>query len=279
MPTDQVESETPEINRLLFPPRQISTEPSATGQAAGEQVLVDVGLEFSLRCSFYRSAEDAPNIVFFPTTGEPQEDYQAMAERYNRHGINIILVCYRTDSNSEATQTIASFLDDGQQILVQLSEWLRANGYSGQLFPMGQSLGSSLVIDIVTKNSEMVGGMLLEGVIPELNSFLAGQGVSVADASANQADAFNNLQKIESISLPTLIFHGARDQLIATAQAEKLQAASGARTKQFFVIPGAGHLGLSNTGGDLYFQTIKNFLDTVCGVNTWRQRRRKQKNT
>jgi hypothetical protein len=62
--------------------------------------------------------------------------------------------------------------------------------------------------------------------------------------------------------------------LVAIAEAEKIQAFSGARTKQFFVIPGAEHHTVGKTGGQLYIKTIKQFTDTVCGVNTWRQNRR-----
>jgi hypothetical protein len=43
------------------------------------------------------------------------------------------------------------------------------------------------------------------------------------------------------------------------------------------VIPGAGHDTVSKIGGDLYFQKIKEFINTVCGVNTWRQRRKEYK--
>ena len=74
-----------------------------------------------------------------------------------------------------------------------------------------------------------------------------------------------------------MIFHGARDALVAIAEAEKLQASSGARTKQFFVIPGAEHHTVGETGGDLYVEEIKKFIDTVCGVNTWRQKRKSHK--
>jgi len=86
---------------------------------------------------------------------------------------------------------------------------------------------------------------------------------------------FNNGGKIAGIKLPTLILHGARDQLIPPYQAEKLQMQSGARNKQFLLIPGADHNSLIAMAGVRYFQCIRKFIDEICGLNTWRQRRRK----
>ena len=77
--------------------------------------------------------------------------------------------------------------------------------------------------------------------------------------------------------MPTLLLHGSRDQLIPVHEAEKLQAESGAKTKQFHMIPGADHNSLILVGGEQYFKTIKSFTDTVTGQNTWRQRRKKFK--
>ncbi len=94
-------------------------------------------------------------------------------------------------------------------------------------------------------------------------SFLEAMGVSPEQADIAEEEGFNNIEKIEKIKTPTLIFHGARDELVAIAEAEKIQASSGARTKQFFVIPGAEHHTVSETGGDLYIKRL-NSLQIRC---------------
>jgi hypothetical protein len=142
---------------------------------------------------------------------------------------------------------------------------------------MGRSLGSVCAIDTVHAKNDMVKGLLIESGFCETVSLLQGLGVTIAAGDLADHESFDNMQKIAGIKLPTLIFHGAKDSLVTVAQAEKLQAASGARNKQFFVIPGASHETVSKVGGDLYFQKIKEFINTVCGVNTWRQRRREFK--
>jgi hypothetical protein len=103
-------------------------------------------------------------------------------------------------------------------------------------------------------------------------------GVSSEHAAITEEEGFDIIKKIEKIKLPTLIFHGARDSQVSVAQAENLQSCSGAKSKQFYVIPGAERDRLPEAGGDLYFQTIKKHIDTICGINTWRQRRKSFKN-
>ena len=73
-----------------------------------------------------------------------------------------------------------------------------------------------------------------------------------------------------------MILHGARDQLIPPSEAEKLQAESGARNKQFLLIPGADHNTMISTAGRLYFQTIRQFIDTITGASSWRNKRRQK---
>ena len=142
---------------------------------------------------------------------------------------------------------------------------------------MGSSLGCLCAIDTVANNSDAVKGMIIESGICSTASYLRAIGVSEKQADIAEEEGFNNEQKIAGIKTPTLIFHGAKDSLVPVAEAEKLQAASGARNKQFFIIPGAEHHTVGKTGGDLFIQAIKQFADTVCGVNTWRQKRRSSK--
>ena len=85
------------------------------------------------------------------------------------------------------------------------------------------------------------------------------------------------MKKIAGLTLPTMIFHGAKDSWVSIREAEKLQSHCGAKNKQFFVIPGAERDNLPEAGGELYFQTIKKFIDGICGTNTWREKRRKFK--
>ena len=198
-----------------------------------------------------------------------------MAASYNQHGINVLILSYRRDNGSNDCLTLEQFYQDGRHLFDQASNWLKDNSCTGALFVMGQALGSTLAIDTASTHSEAIKGLLLESAISQTGEYLKGLGLTIDSINELEEKGFCNLEKIEKIKLPTLIFHGARDPIIPIAEAEKLQASSGARSKQFFIIPGAQHDNLYLIGGALYFETIKKFIDTLCGVNTWRQKRRK----
>lgn len=264
--------DNPEINSLLFDHNRESFTVSTT--KATVLTFKDSSLK-PLLAHFYATEKNSPNIVFFPSTEIPLVHYEEMATGYNQHGINVLVVSYKGDNGSSDVSTLNEFYLDGRTLFDQAVSWLKENEFTGAKFVMGQSLGSVLAIDSVFRNPDSVKGILLESAMSETTGYLNNRGLETAAIPDLEERGFSNLEKIEKIKLPTLIFHGARDSWIPIADAERLQASSGARTKQFFIIPGAQHDFLYRSGGQLYFETIKKFIDTLCGVNTWRQKRKK----
>jgi alpha-beta hydrolase superfamily lysophospholipase len=264
----------PEVIELLFPPQSRTESPCP---ANAEDVSFEVGAEVTLHCRFYLSDLEAPLLFFYPATNESIDSFDSVAEKYLKQGMNLFLATYRGCGNNNGSPSVAGMFADSEKLFQLASDWLKNKGCTGHYFVMGESLGSVCAIDTVLNNGDAVKGLIIESGICGTASFLKALGASQEHADIPEEDGFNNLEKIEKIEIATLIFHGAKDGLVAMAEAENLQASSGARTKQFFVIPGAERHTVSETGGDLYAQTIKQFTDTVCGVNTWRQKRRSQK--
>lgn len=260
---------------LLFP--RLNSSASICPENA-EDISFELSGDVALHCRYYFSSADAPIIYFYPASSEPQSAFDKMAQDYQRHGMNVFLVSYRGCWQNEGSPTVGAMYEDSRQLFPLAADWLKTRGSNGPIFVMGQSLGSICAIDTVFNNPDLIKGMVIESGICGTASYLKAMGLSLDLAAFSEIEGFDNLKKIEKIKNPTLIFQGARDSLVAIKEAEELQASSGARTKQFFVIPGAEHHTVSSTGGELYLQTIKQFTDTVCGINTWRQKRRKHKN-
>ena len=266
--------DAPEILPLLFqPPGDLPDECPASAQ----DVLLTPAPGISLSCRFYNCAPDAPTLLYFHGGNECCASFNAEAENFIRHGINVFLASYRGYGRSSGTPSVAALLSDCRSLLLQAAEWLKAQGGSGDLFVMGRALGSVCAIDAVFSHGELVKGLVIESGFCETASILQALGVPPSAVPSAEAEGFDNLRKIAAIKLPTIIFHGVKDCLVPVAQAEKLQAAAGARNKQFFIIPGAEHHTVSKMGGTLYYQKIKEVINGVCGVNTWRQRRREFK--
>ena len=262
----------PEINSLLFDHNRVSFE---TTQSSGKDILFKDSSSAPIIARFFATEKSSPNIIFYPSTETPLVHFDEMAQSYNQHGINVLILSYRGDNGGSQVSSLNEFYEDGRVLFDQALSWLATNDFVGANFVMGQSLGSILAIDTVFNNLDSVKGILLESAMCQTSEYLESRGVDTSAIANLEEQGFGNVEKIEKIELPTLIFHGARDSWIPITDAEKLQASSGARTKQFFIIPGAQHEFLYKSGGQLYFETIKKFIDTLCGVNTWRQKRRK----
>ncbi len=228
-----------------------------------------------LSCRSYLSALESPTLIYFHGGSENTDSFNTDAQNFKQTGINVVLASYRGFGKSSGTPACSTLITDAQLLFTRIFEWLRTKNYTGPVCVMGRSLGSICAIDVTLNNPERIKAMILESAVGEIGTFLTSMGLENSIREKVGEEDFKNLEKISKIKTPTLIFHGSRDTLVPISQAEKLQASSGARNKQFLVIPGAEHYNVSIAGGTLYYQTIKGFIDTVCGINTWRNRRKK----
>ena len=260
----------PEIlSHIFFPVR--TKKPPLPARAT--DVTVEVGDNLTLGCRFYEAGPLAPTLLYFHGNGETVGDYDSIAPEYCRHGLNIFVATYRGYGWSNGSPDVTSMFSDAVAISCFVTAWLQRSGFNGALFVMGRSLGSASAIEVALETGGQLKGLVIESGFAETLPLAKSLGFDIT--GLEEQDCFNNCEKIARIKLPTLIMHGARDQLIPVHQAEKLQMHSDARNKQFLVIPGADHNSLIAVAGDRYFACIRKFVDEVCGINTWRQRRRK----
>ena len=271
---DYSKLDRPEIIRRIFFP-QIHTRTALPERAVDVDLKVTDSI--SLGCRFYSVSPEAPTLLYFHGNGETVADYDDIAPMYSRHGMNLFLATYRGYGWSDGSPDVSSMFRDADLVCTFVIDWLQQNGCSGPLFVMGRSLGSAPAIDIALNHGKNLKGLIIESGFADTLPLAEALGINFQQGEIEEADCFRNREKIGQIKLPTYILHGAKDELIPADQAEGLQMSSGARNKQFSVIPGADHNSLIAVAGDLYFQGIKRFIDEVCGINTWRQERKKFK--
>jgi alpha-beta hydrolase superfamily lysophospholipase len=265
----------PSILSSIFHPRVCGRTPLPIG-ATDVEIETEPGV--TIGCRFHISEPAAPNILFFHGNGEIVADYDEIGPHYNKAGMNLLVTGYRGYGWSNGSPTISSMFADAEILFHETQKWLSAHNHTGPLFFMGRSLGSVPAIDLATRHENAIKGLILESAIAETLPLARILGIDLDKTGISEEDGFNNLKKIESITKATFILHGARDEIIRADEAEKLQSHSGAKSKEFLVIPGADHNTMIATGGTLYFQTIKQFIDKTTGVTNWRRRRKKEKN-
>lgn len=264
----------PNIQSLLFQP---SSATLLECPVDAEDIPFEVDTTTALTCRFYFAAKEAPTLLYFYDGNESISAVSIIAEGYQTSGVNVFVVSMRGYDGNPGTPSLATLLSDSKTLFPLVTDWLAKKEYSGALFVLGRSIGSICAMEAVLDNEDAIKGMIIESAINATIPYLQAIGVDESQLDFLEEDGFDIITKIEKIKIPTMILHGARDTIVPIDQAENLQSCSGARSKQFFVIPGADRDNLVQTAGPLYYQTMKKFFDTVCGVNTWRGQRKKYK--
>jgi hypothetical protein len=265
----------PEITQLLFHPIQVARNTPPKG-AIDIDVQVTDGV--TIGCRLHSHATASPTLIFFHGNGEIIPDYDEIGPSYVREGLNFLVAEYRGYGWSTGMPLTSTLLPDSNTVFLTLKDWLRDHGYTGALFVMGRSMGSASAIDVALNHGEAVSGLIIESGFSKTLPLAKVLGVDLAKMGITEEQTFNNSGKIAQVTKPTLILHGQYDQLIPLWQAETLQAESGAKSKEFQIVPGADHNSLIAIAGPLYFQVIKKFVEKAAGLAPdWRERRRQFK--
>jgi len=262
----------PEILQVMFHPRSEARN-GPPAQAQDIDIQVDPGV--SIGCRLFTADKQAPVILFFHGNGEIVTDYDDIGPRYIDEGVNFLAADYRGYGWSGGTPSVVSLIGDARTLFKSVTGWLAEHGYTGKIFVMGRSLGSACAIDLALEFQETVSGLILESAFAETIPLMRTLGLDLTAMDITEKDCFGSLDKIGRITTPTYILHGQRDSLIPLRHAQQLHAASGARTKELQIVPGADHNTVIAMAGILYFQAIRGFIDKVTGRTGWRERRKR----
>jgi hypothetical protein len=264
-----------EITQLLFHPIQVARK---TPPAGAIDIDIPVADGVTIGCRLHSHATTSPTLIFFHGNGEIIPDYDEIGPMYVREGLNFLVAEYRGYGWSTGKSQASTLLPDSNAVFLALREWLQDRGYTGVLFVMGRSLGSASAIDVAVNHGEAISGLIIESGFAKTLPLAKVLGVDLAQMGISEEQTFNNNDKIAKFTKPTFILHGQYDQLIPLWQAEALHAASGAKSKELQIVPGADHNTLIAVAGPLYFQVIRKFVENAAGIAPdWRERRRQFK--
>lgn len=251
----------PGLLRVLFHPRPDWTPPPSG--AVDQNIPVAPGVEVAARL-FLGAPMDQPALLFFHGNGEVVADYDEIGPAFNEVGLHFIVAEYRGYGKSGGTPTVTALVNDAHRVLAAVRERLKAAGHTGHLVVMGRSLGSVPALELAASAEPAIDGLVIESGIGHTIPFLLGLGIEVAEYGiASEADGFKNVQKIALFRKPTYILHAQHDEVIPVVSAELLQVECGAHSKEFQMVPGAGHNNIIACVGKLYFQAIKQFTRKV----------------
>lgn len=126
-----------------------------------------------------------------------------------------------------------------------------------KIIAYGYSIGSGPTVDLASR--EPVAGVILEA--PFVSAFRV-----LTHYKLLFFDKFDNLKKIVKLKVPVLIMHGTKDRTIPFWHGVTLYNAA-PFPKQHLWITNAGHMNIMDLAGNVYWQTINDFVIRISHNN------------
>jgi pimeloyl-ACP methyl ester carboxylesterase len=248
----------PSLLRFIFYPRKDLTP--CPGNAF--DLSIEVGNDVSVFCRFYMGHQDWPWILFFHGNGEVTSDYDDISPFYHQKRINLVVADYRGYGASSGTPTLTDLILDAHTIFKEVREELSRKKLQSDLWVMGRSLGSLSALELAYHYQEVMKGLIIESGFPSVVRIMAHLEIPLHGMGLEEIDQ-ECLERIKSITVPTLVIHGEQDSLVPLKNAKDIYFHLGTQEKELLVIPSATHNDIMLIGFMDYFNTIQYFIEKV----------------
>jgi len=194
--------------------------------------------------------------VFLHGNGSTIGDEVKRAFWFHQLGFSTFLFDYRGYGRSQDKfPTEASVYEDVETVWNYLTQVREIS--PEQIFLYGHSLGGAIAIEMALRHPE-IAGLAVEGSFTSMHSMVGHlyRKFGIFPVSLLLHQRFDSLNKVRSLSLPVLFFHGTADRLVPAHMSQELFAAA-PEPKRLLLIPDAGHHNVSEFGGVEYLQAIQ----------------------
>lgn len=207
-----------------------------------------------------RGVEDAgraPTVIYFHGNGGNIGAIGWLGEALSRRGFNVLLFDYRGYGRSEGSprdeRAIYEDADAAYDFVVG-----QRDARPDHVVLYGQSLGTTAAVDLAARRP--CGALVLESGLSSASDMarLILPWVPVWAHRYGQ-NHFESAKKLQRVSAPVLVAHGARDSTIPVEQGHKLYN-SAREPKQLVIIQDAGHNDLVARGGKEYLDALEEFI-------------------
>jgi hypothetical protein len=216
----------------------------------------------TISCRFYVGDESWPWILYFHGNGEVVSDYDGIAPLYRGKEINLVVADFRGYGSSGGSPNFTNLLRDAPPILEAVKKEIYQKGFQQDLWVMGRSMGSICALEVADRHPDKIKGLVVESGFASVTRLikhlaLPSRGI---DLEPLEQERMNRIRKI---SVPALIIHGERDNLVPLQEAKDLYTLLGTTQKKLVIIPQADHNNIMFAGLDFYLETIQNFIETT----------------
>jgi uncharacterized protein len=238
--------------RLLFPGAGRADIPPPADASVLEAVASD-GVQ--VHALLLGSPEAERTVVYFHGNGEVAGDNVWLARELVHRGMHVVLAEYRGYGASSASPGLSEegLYADADAVLDSLAR--RGIGKE-RVVLWGMSLGTGVAAEMAARGR----GSALVLVAPYTSILdMATHFVPILPARWLMSDRFETLSKAPRIRVPTLVFHGTKDEVVPYAMGKRVsEAVAGAKLVS---VEGGHHTDLFLGAGWRYFDVARAFID------------------
>jgi pimeloyl-ACP methyl ester carboxylesterase len=252
----------PAVLNFIFYPRKDFRDPPRN--AFDLPIPVDPRVAISSR--FYPGDPKWPWIFYFHGNGEVVSDYDEIATFYHQIKVNLVVADYRGYGASGGVPTLSDLVRDSHVLLNAVREELTRRSFRQDLWVMGRSLGSISALELAFQFPDRMKGLIIESGASSVVRVFRHLGIPAHGVDLEKIDL--ECQKmIEKISVPVLILHGERDNLIPVEEGKHLHKYIGSERRQLVIIPSATHNDILFVGLRKYFEAIQRFVESTSTIS------------
>jgi fermentation-respiration switch protein FrsA (DUF1100 family) len=197
--------------------------------------------------------DDAPVILYLHGNSGNITHRAGRLEYIGRLGWGFLIIDYRGYGRSEGRPSEQGLYRDAD------AAWAYATGERGiapeRMAIFGVSLGTGVACELATRVE--AGHVLLEAPFESISAMA--RKIFVLPIGFLLSTRFDNVGKVARIKSPLMVLHGDRDEVIPIKQGMAVYEAAN-HPKEFYHVPGGGHIDLPQVGGEEYVRRVSKFL-------------------
>ena len=256
-------------NWIIFPGAYVHREKSAIVQPApGRQVLSLHTSDGQAVAAIFGAALDSnglpradsaarPTILYFYGNGDCVETSLDVFQRFRRLGANVLIpefVGYPMSAGKPSEAGLYATADAAYAYLLT-----RPDIDPKQIVLVGRSLGAAAAIDLASRKP--VAGLACFSAFTGMD-VMARKVMPMFPIGLFLSSKFDNLGKIANVKCPIYLAHGTADDFVPYAMMPQLAGAARVPVTMF-PIRGADHNSIFYVGGQEFFDSFEEFLDSL----------------
>jgi hypothetical protein len=246
---------------IYFPARALDMEPAALGLRHEElQLVAEDGVRLH---GWFLPVPGARRVVLVchGNAGNISHRLERALLMQRELGVSVLLFDYRGYGRSEGTPDEAGTYADARAAHRWAVDSARVEPRDLLLF--GESLGAAVATQLALERP--AGALVLESAFTSIPDMALAAYPFLPPVGGLIRTRYETLGKLPKLSLPLLVLHGERDEIVPLSQGRRLFEAAG-EPKRLFVIPGAGHNDTYAAGGEAYWRVLREFLGSLPGA-------------